>query len=256
MQLGCRTAFMYASTSSSSLQATPSGRGSGASADWLLLVVCVDGSMRLWDLQQPACVLETSVAPLLTQPGIEVSTVRFSSTGCPLVVLSNCHAHSYHSGMKCWMRVADDSLPASVHHSSFLKTSAAGDLALLQQAASSQLRAEDVVGAALGTAPAWQVQQGRAHLEVNMAAAKAMDSPMEWRRWLITYVRQLSADADESSHPSDAPGSWQPSVMGLDKRQILKNEVLKEVARNRSNQRLVLEVLDLIKEVEAVQRGA
>lgn len=33
---------------------------------------------------------------------------------------------------------------------------------------------------------------GRAHLEANMAAALALQSPAEYKRWLITYVRHLS----------------------------------------------------------------
>ena len=34
--------------------------------------------------------------------------------------------------------------------------------------------------------------QGRAHLEANMAAALALQSPQEYRRWLGTYASHLS----------------------------------------------------------------
>ncbi len=35
----------------------------------------------------------------------------------------------------------------------------------------------------------------RAHLEANMAAALALQSPAEYRRWLLTYARFLSGGA-------------------------------------------------------------
>ncbi len=42
-----------------------------------------------------------------------------------------------------------------------------------------------------------QKRAARAHLESNVASALALQSPLEWRRWLVTYVRQLAVDEDE-----------------------------------------------------------
>lgn len=44
-----------------------------------------------------------------------------------------------------------------------------------------------------------EVQQRatRAHLENNIAAARALQSPHEWKRWLLSYVRLLATDGDE-----------------------------------------------------------
>lgn len=36
------------------------------------------------------------------------------------------------------------------------------------------------------------VETDRAHLEANMASALLLQSPREYRRWLLTYVRHLS----------------------------------------------------------------
>ena len=72
-----------------------------------------------------------------------------------------------------------------------------GELSRLQYEVAQQRRAEDVVGSALSQPAAQRQRNNRAHLEVNLAAALALQSPQEWKRWLITYVRQLSADADE-----------------------------------------------------------
>lgn len=35
----------------------------------------------------------------------------------------------------------------------------------------------------------------RAHLEANIAAALALQSPSDYRRWLLTYARNLSGEA-------------------------------------------------------------
>ena len=35
--------------------------------------------------------------------------------------------------------------------------------------------------------------ESRAHLETNIAAALVLESPQEYRRWLLTYVRQLAS---------------------------------------------------------------
>ena len=37
-------------------------------------------------------------------------------------------------------------------------------------------------------------------------------------------------------------GGWQPAVLGLDKRRLLRQEVMAEIGRNRNNQRLAQEV--------------
>ncbi len=47
-----------------------------------------------------------------------------------------------------------------------------------------------LAGAGVGSGAA-----GRAHLETNMAASLALQSPAEYKRWLLTYVRHLAGDA-------------------------------------------------------------
>ena len=49
--------------------------------------------------------------------------------------------------------------------------------------------------AALTAAPARSAADSRGHLEANMAAALALESPQEYRRWLLTYARFLSGAA-------------------------------------------------------------
>mmetsp|Transcript_2658 Transcript_2658/g.5883 ORF Transcript_2658/g.5883 Transcript_2658/m.5883 type:complete len:575 (+) Transcript_2658:976-2700(+) len=274
IRLGGPAAFLVADSTAPGMGQLVSAGGSGA-AGWRLLVVTSDGQLRMWDLQLEACVLEASVAPLLEE-GHRVNTVRLSSAGAPLLVLSNCHGYTYHRGMGVWMRVADDSFPASVYNSSsssaFQNLVGSGDLAHLQHEAGMRRRDVEVVATALATPPAWRLADDRAHLESNIAAAAALQSAHEWKRWLLTYVRQLAADADEmrlrevvldllgplrysaTTHHAQAGRGWEPVFLGIDKRQLLKREVLKELSKNRANHKLVQEVLEMQKEVEEQQQ--
>jgi hypothetical protein len=75
-------------------------------------------------------------------------------------------------------------------------THTAGSLGRVQAEVASTRRPADVIAAANQPAVV-QRRAARAHLECNVASALALQSPQEWRRWLVTYVRQLATDEDE-----------------------------------------------------------
>ena len=123
-----------------------------------------------------------------------VAAVRLAATGAPLLVLRNHTAYTYQVGMKVWVRVADNAAPASAFHSSYPGTQ--GELGRLQADVAAARRAGDVLAAANAPADVQKAAE-RAHLEANMASAAALQSGAEWKRWLLTYVRQLAASEDE-----------------------------------------------------------
>lgn len=69
----------------------------------------------------------------------------------------------------------------------------AGDLGRLHAQASA-VRPPEPAGrlAALCAGPSRVAAESRAHLEANVAAALMLESPQEYRRWLLTYVRFLA----------------------------------------------------------------
>ncbi|GFH11269.1 protein HIRA, partial [Haematococcus lacustris] len=52
-----------------------------------------------------------------------------------------------------------------------------------------------------------------------------------------------------ASHPDDPSAGWNPTCLGIDKRLLLRHEVLREISRSRTpgNQQLVQELLELCK---------
>ncbi|XP_020527302.1 protein HIRA isoform X2 [Amborella trichopoda] len=242
---------------------------------WKLLLVTRVGSVYLWDLFNRTCVLRDSLASLITStpdsssknPGtIKVISARFTRSGSPLVVLATRHAFLYDLNLKCWLRIADDTFPASNFTSSWnLGSSQSGELAALQVD----------VGKFLARKPSWSRVltdngvQTRAHLESQLASSLALKSPTEYRQCLLSYIRFLAREADESrlrevcesfigpptgmveSNSSETNNpTWDPYVLGMKKHKLLKEDILPAMASNRKVQRLLNEFMDLLSEYE------
>ncbi|EFJ23133.1 hypothetical protein SELMODRAFT_267866 [Selaginella moellendorffii] len=246
---------------------------------WELLLLTRGGTMHVWDLRQSQCLLNESLLSLTLSSSatssakengvMRIISARFSEAGAPLVVLANGHAFLFHSKMRSWLRIADDFFPSS----SFVSTwppSGDGELAGLQKGA-----------ATLGkTNFSWnrtlinEKYQTRAHLEDQLAAALALKSAEEYKRHLISYTRFLTREADEvrlrelcedllgplfvpDSEPcydsQPTTSTWESYVLGMKKRELLKNEVLPAMASNRAVQRLLNEFLDMLSEYEDTQ---
>lgn len=242
---------------------------------WKLLLVTKKGSLHVWDLFNRTCLLHDSLASLITSDvnssskeagSIKVISAKLSKSGSPLVVLATRHAFLFDMSLMCWLRVADDCFPASNFASSFnLGSMHSGELAALQVD----------VRKFLARKPGWSRVtddgvQTRAHLEAQLASALALKSPSEYRQCLLSYIRFLAREADESrlrevcesflgpptgmaeaTASSDLKNaSWDPSLLGMKKHKLLREDILPAMASNRKVQRLLNEFMDLLSEYE------
>ncbi|MQL76111.1 hypothetical protein Taro_008489 [Colocasia esculenta] len=241
---------------------------------WKLLLVTRKGLLYVWDLFSRTCLVHDSLASLVTYVDdpltkdsrtIKVISARFSRSGSPLVVLATRHAFLFDMGLMCWLRIADDCFPASNFASSLnLSSVQGGELANLQVD----------VGKFLARKPSWSRvtddgMQTRAHLEIQLASALALKSPNEYRQCLLSYVRFLAREADESrlrevcesfigpptgmveSTSSDSKNpAWDPCVLGMKKHSLLREDILPAMASNRKVQRLLNEFMDILSEYE------
>ncbi|KAM0791654.1 hypothetical protein ACM66B_006090 [Microbotryomycetes sp. NB124-2] len=111
------------------------------------------------------------------------------------------------------------------------------------------------------TADSRRTAASLAHLETRMSSAIALDSPAEYRQFLLMYARKLNEESLRSKAEELVrelfgpvyfrPGKtedWQPSVLGLQKRDLLK-DVLREMGKNRALSSLVSEFQDMLKKV-------
>ncbi|CAO2185984.1 unnamed protein product [Urochloa humidicola] len=242
---------------------------------WKLLLVTRRGLMYIWDLYNRTCILQDSLSSLVASPDetsakdagtVKIISAKFSRCGSPLVVLASRHAFLYDMSLKCWLRIADDCFPASNFATSFGSTQGGGELGKLQID----------IGKFMARKPIWSRVtddglQTRAHLETQLAASLALKSAQEYRQCLLSYVRFLAREADESrlrevcesflGPPVGMVGSmsstdpknpvWDPYVLEMNKHKLLKEDILPSMASNRKVQRLLNEFMDLLSEYEA-----
>ncbi|KAK9726979.1 hypothetical protein RND81_05G250000 [Saponaria officinalis] len=245
---------------------------------WRLLVVTKKGYVYVWDLFNRTCLLQDSLMSLITADpnacqkdaaAIKIIHAKLSKCGSPLVILATRHAFLFDLSLKCWLRVADDSFPGSNFASSWnLGSSQSGELAALQVD----------VRKFLARKPSWSRvaddgMQTRAHLEAQLASALALKSPNEYLQCLLSYVRYLAREADESrlrelcesflGPPTGMGGAtdpiniaWDPCVLGLKKHKLLGEDILPALASNRKLQRLLNEFMDLLSEYDSVETVA
>ncbi|XP_057534112.1 protein HIRA-like isoform X2 [Amaranthus tricolor] len=244
---------------------------------WRLLLVTKKGSLYLWDLFNRTCLLQDTLESLITaDPNasskdtatIKIISAKLSKSGAPLVVLATRHAFLFDMSLKCWLRVADDCFPASNFASSWnLGSSQSGELATLQID----------VRKFLARKPGWSRvaddgMQTRSHLEAQLASALALKSPFEYRQCLMSYVRYLAREADESrlrevcesflgpptgmgTASLDLNMAWDPCVLGLKKHKLLREDILPALASNRKVQRLLNEFMDLLSEYGSTENN-
>ncbi|CAM0953172.1 unnamed protein product [Alopecurus aequalis] len=239
---------------------------------WKLLLVTRRGLMYIWDLYNRTCILQDSLASLVSSPddtaakdagAVKIISAKFSRCGSPLVILVNRISFLYDMSMKCWLRIADDCFPASNFSSSFSSTQG-GELGKLQID----------IGKYMARKPMWSRVtddgvQTRAHLETQLAASLALKSSQEYCQHLLSYIRFLAREADESrlrevcesflgppmgmvdAASTDAKNpSWDPHVLGMKKHKLLREDILPSMATNRKVQRLLNEFMDLLTEYE------
>ncbi|XP_022729469.1 protein HIRA-like isoform X2 [Durio zibethinus] len=240
---------------------------------WKLLLVTRKGSLYLWDLFNRNCLLHDSLASLITldlsssaKSTIKVISAKLSKSGFPLVVLATRHAFLFDMSLMCWLRVADDCFPASNFASSWnLGSIQTGELAALQVD----------VRKYLARKPGWSRVtddgvQTRAYLEAQLASSLALKSPNEYRQSLLSYVRFLAREADDSrlrevsesflgpptGMASDSKNpAWDPYVLGMRKHKLLREDILPAMASNRKVQRLLNEFMDLLSEYQSVENN-
>lgn len=243
---------------------------------WKLLLVTRRGLLYVWDLFNRKCILHDSLSSLVTLAEdsstknagtIRVISAKFSRSGSPLVVLATRHAFLFDMNLMCWLRIVDDCFPGSNFASSFsLSSIHSGELGNLQVD----------IGKYVARKPSWSRVtddgvQTRAHLETQLASTLALESANEYRQCLLSYVRFLAREADESrlrevcesflgpptgmaeAAASDAKNlAWEPCVLGMKKHKLLREDILPAMATNRKVQRLLNEFMDLLSEYESM----
>ncbi|GAA5843469.1 hypothetical protein JCM9279_000760 [Rhodotorula babjevae] len=116
-----------------------------------------------------------------------------------------------------------------------------------------------------GDSDQFRIAVALAHLETRLNAAVALDSPSEYRIFLLQYAKKLADEGLRSKaeelvrellgpiyhKPGKKDGDdWASTVLGLSKRDLLR-DVLRELAKQRVTSPLAAEYQDILKKISA-----
>jgi hypothetical protein len=140
------------------------------------------------------------------------------------------------------------------YFSSTLPLSATQDLAARMRPVAPQR----VAAALLPADPSHLVTVTVAHLESQLASALALGSPREYHAWMGTYIGYLAREGLESRASevfSELLGhgtvAWVPTVLGINKRTLLRELLAAAVSANNGFARLATEFTEQLDEIDA-----
>lgn len=230
-----------------------------------IMALTTAATLSVWDVhKQTAIVRDESLQTIFSGSDATVSQILLTQHGIPVMSMSDGKAYCFNPSLSTWNLVSDkqDSLAQCADFRNSLPSQEAmlcsGPLAVIQGRTSNSGRQ----AARLFSMPHLVQQETTlAYLENQIAAALMLQSSHEYRHWLLIYarylvnegfeyrLRELCKDLLGPVHYS-AGSQWQSTVMGLRKRELLK-ELLPVIGQNLRFQRLFTEYqeqLDILRD--------
>ncbi|XP_054029010.1 protein HIRA isoform X3 [Dryobates pubescens] len=230
-----------------------------------IMALTTAATLSVWDVhKQRAVVRDESLQTIFSGSDATVSQILLTQHGIPVMSMSDGKAYCFNPSLSTWNLVSDkqDSLAQCADFRNSLPSQEAmlcsGPLAVIQGRTSNSGRQ----AARLFSMPHLVQQETTlAYLENQIAAALTLQSSHEYRHWLLIYarylvnegfeyrLRELCKDLLGPVHYS-AGSQWESTVMGLRKRELLK-ELLPVIGQNLRFQRLFTEYqeqLDILRD--------
>ncbi|NXM89809.1 HIRA protein, partial [Oenanthe oenanthe] len=230
-----------------------------------IMALTTAATLSVWDVhKQTAIVRDESLQTIFSGSDATVSQILLTQHGIPVMSMSDGKAYCFNPSLSTWNLVSDkqDSLAQCADFRTSLPSQEAmlcsGPLAVIQGRTSNSGRQ----AARLFSMPHLVQQETTlAYLENQIAAALILQSSHEYHHWLLIYarylvnegfeyrLRELCKDLLGPVHYS-AGSRWESTVMGLRKRELLK-ELLPVIGQNLRFQRLFTEYqeqLDILRD--------
>ncbi|KFU89619.1 Protein HIRA, partial [Chaetura pelagica] len=230
-----------------------------------IMALTTAATLSVWNVhKQTVIVRDESLQTIFSGSDATVSQILLTQHGIPVMSMSDGKAYCFNPSLSTWNLVSDkqDSLAQCADFRNSLPSQEAmlcsGPLAVIQGRTSNSGRQ----AARLFSMPHLVQQETTlAYLESQIAAALTLQSSHEYRHWLLIYarylvnegfeyrLRELCKDLLGPVHYS-AGSQWESTVMGLRKRELLK-ELLPVIGQNLRFQRLFTEYqeqLDILRD--------
>ena len=202
-----------------------------ASAKHMLMLLTVSGQLYVWDVKKQAAKFPpTSISPILgSSPNLTVITATVRPNGAPVIQLSDGVAHSYDSNLCVWTKLSEpwwsEGSDAWQGRQRSTNLAMRGPLTVLEGAISERMSVDD--GRAEKVRPTWwNAALTLGHLESKLHAAKALDSPAEYKQALLLYAKRIADEgfrgkAEELVKELFGPVYWCVSCISISSNDLL-----------------------------------
>ncbi|XP_053374896.1 protein HIRA-like [Mercenaria mercenaria] len=201
-----------------------------------VMAISSKGSLYVWNTQSLSCVVKNEQLSSIMKSDEDVLKAFVTSEGIPVVTLSTNKSYSFNPQLACWLLINDRNdkvhrCSAHYHSKPRISTSISGTLTSLQI---SQDKAQGTSRGVMQTGPEIRQLSTLNHLETQLHTCIHLKSATEYKFWLQTYVRYLVQEGIEVRlrevcsdllgpvYQSKGKNSWQQTVLGFNKRELLK----------------------------------
>lgn len=223
-----------------------------------MMAVTSSGNLSVWHIQKQSCAIKNEQLFTIMKAGDQVTKATVTQDGIPIVTLSTTKSYSFSPDLACWLLIHDKYdlvQQCSVHFLSKPKLSSkvSGTLSTLRI---SQERNHAPTHRILQSGPEIRQLSTLNHLESQVQICLHLKSAAEYKFWLQTYVRYLVQEGIEGRlrevcsdllgpvYKTKGHNSWNHTILGFNKRDLLK-ELLPCFSENlKTLQRLYTELQD------------
>lgn len=182
-----------------------------------LLLSTTDGGFR--DVRKQAAKFSpASINPILAaSPNLTIASTSIRPNGAPVIQLSDGVTHSYDPALLTWTKLsepwwAEGSDAWQGRQRTNNQSAARGPVTIIEGAISERMAVDSA--RAEKVRPAWwSAALTLGHLESKLHAAKALDSPQEYKQALLLYAKRIAdegfrAKAEELAKELFGPVYW------------------------------------------------
>ncbi|KAG1672669.1 Protein HIRA [Nymphon striatum] len=231
---------------------------------YFVMAITSKGCVSVWDLKNVKCLVKNETLASILPNSASITNTGLTELGLPTISVSSGKSYIFHSNLSAWIQVSNtqDAISSCSNHHKLMPENmsvSSQPLSILQhkQLTKSGKNANRI----FSSDPELQQNMTLSHLDSQLAAAHSLNSSKEYKFWLLTLVRFLVQECMEDRLRlicNDLIGpvcitsksSWDSTILGLKKREILK-EVLLIIGSNLKLQRLFTEYHDQLEEIKS-----
>ncbi|XP_028396728.1 protein HIRA-like [Dendronephthya gigantea] len=218
-----------------------------------VMVVTSRGGVYVWDAQKRTAIVKNeSVQPILRDSEVTISRAAISEKGYPIISLSTEASYTFNADLGVWVQLSSPEDPLQLNsdfkscYNTHEVSKSHGILATLQGQTS---RFSRPVGRLFRSSSARPQTATISHLENQISSTLMLGSEKEYHFWFMTYVRYLVQEGidtrlrdvcSELLGPSFRSTTWEPYILGFQKRELLR-EILPIIGTNMRLQRMFTE---------------